>query len=377
MKNIRFTTILRFFSFVILLSLLSCTDHNSNNSIIPKNIRTLVLSEGEFSRGTGSISILTHDHVVLNDVFRKTNKRPLGDVPQSIKKIGENYYVPVNNSRKIEVIDAETFESVETMLINFSIIPMFVEHLGGDSIVVTDQSSAAIAGAPNTSSLTIMDINHGVDRDYVRRRIKIDNPTFGVKLVGNKLFVVSATLLVFDLDNLDRESMREVKDNDGKTFQMSDFTEINIDKNGMMWVLTLDGIKCIDPTLEKVVKDFPIKNINYRISRLVIDSSGENLYYNLNNSVFSLRIDDENISNEPLFTHSYDDSNWTTYGLDISNGNTIFISRVVFGSTTRSRIYEYGLDGKIVSKYKNKDGEIENFFRAGIFSSYFYFINEN
>ncbi len=356
--------------FIFLCS--ACSDVDISTTIIPENVRAVILSEGTFPDVPGSITLLTRDNLVIQDVFQKINKRPIGSVPQSLKKIGLNYYIPVNNSGKIEVIDAENFESVETMTLDFNVIPMFVEHLGGDSIVLTDQTETN-----HQSSLTIMDINHGMNRDYVRRRIILDNPTFDVKLVGKKLFVVSESLLVFDLDNISKDSMRQVIDIDGNTFKIPDFSVINIDKNEMLWVLALDGIKCINPNTEKVVKEFPLKNVTDRIDRLVIDNAGENIYTIVGNSIFALNINDQNISEKPIFTHNQNDAGWTTYGFNISNENTIFISKVVFGYVTRSSVYEYDLEGNIVSRYKNDDGEEENFFKAGVWTSTFYFLDEN
>jgi hypothetical protein len=64
----------------------------------------------------GGISVLNKDGSVIPDIFREVNHRPLGDVAQSITKINGKYFVTLDNSKKIEVIDPETFGSVGTIL---------------------------------------------------------------------------------------------------------------------------------------------------------------------------------------------------------------------------------------------------------------------
>ena len=56
----------------------------------------------------GGISVLNKDGSVIPDIFREVNHRPLGDVAQSITKINGKYFVTLDNSKKIEVIDPET-----------------------------------------------------------------------------------------------------------------------------------------------------------------------------------------------------------------------------------------------------------------------------
>jgi len=182
----------------------------SSESDIPEleQTRAIVVNEGQFGYGTASLTTLSTFGQVEQDIFRRVNGRPMGDVAQSMTRINDHYYVPLNNSNKIEVFDVKTFESIETMSINIKTIPMYIAHLGGDSIVVTDQSSR--------SKLMIMDINHGVDRDPLRRYVDLEGRSFQTELVGNKLFVGGDRLWVFDLGNITESGMRTCKMKDGR-----------------------------------------------------------------------------------------------------------------------------------------------------------------
>ncbi|UTW66558.1 hypothetical protein KFE94_00155 [bacterium SCSIO 12643] len=83
---------------------------------IPQKNQVLILNEGNFMFGNGSISILnsTTDEVAQK-VFKSKNGFPLGDVPQSMFIHDSLGYIIVNNSSKIEVVRLRDFSSVKTI----------------------------------------------------------------------------------------------------------------------------------------------------------------------------------------------------------------------------------------------------------------------
>ena len=85
-------TINNILSFLIIISLVitSCTrDTNSPETNGIYNDGYFVTNEGNFNSGNGSISFVSNDGVVENNVFT-TNSFPLGDVVQSMSIIDEN-----------------------------------------------------------------------------------------------------------------------------------------------------------------------------------------------------------------------------------------------------------------------------------------------
>lgn len=365
--NIRISLLIIFSTTVF-----SCTKVGEKDLFLD-DIRAIIVSEGQYTNGTGSLTTLTNSREVSQDIFRNVNNRPLGDVPQSLTKIGGYYYIPVNNSEKVEVIDSRTFKSIETMNLKMRCVPMYAVHLGGDSIIVSDQTGSAIPGSSDISSLMVVDINHGADREIVRRAIRMPFPTFQMKLIGNKLFVGGAEFSVFDLDNLTIGGIRSVKNSNNSTFSICDFSKIVTDKNGNLWIVSPGSLSCIDVESEKTIKEISLPVRNTR-STIDICPKGETIYVNIREKVYSIDVDNPIAPKEPFINHDNNDRSWTTYCMSISKENTIFIIRVLYGSITRGRIFEYSRDGELLNSYFDSSGREQPYFRAGIFPSFIYFL---
>ncbi len=334
--------------------------------------RALVLAEGQFGYGTGSITGLGYEGEVKQDLFRVVNNRTLGDVPQSITVIDDKLYIPVNNSNKIEVVDAKSFESLETLEIDKKCIPMHLVQISEDEALLTDQSFNGV------SNLFIIDLNHNVDRPVVKRTIELGHNTFQAKVVGNKIFIGGSSLLVFDLDNITIEGKREVLGLNGANCSVNGFTELCLDAQGKLWVITTGGVARVNTDTEKVEVLIPLAGIMEYRDNIAIDKEGKYVYFNRGTDIY--RINTLDSKHELLFTHSQNDSDRTTYCLAISPEETIFVVRVLFGSISRARVYEYSTKGEIIKQYPDPDpvnnGRLNNYFLAGIFPRFIYFYDK-
>jgi YVTN family beta-propeller protein len=113
---------MRFFRFLLLALILtspflltSCDDEdNKPKGEFEKGI--LVINEGNFQAADGSVSHISVSGQVTNDLFGSVNSgRALGDVVQSIGINGDEGFVVVNNSNKVEVVNINTFEAIHTI----------------------------------------------------------------------------------------------------------------------------------------------------------------------------------------------------------------------------------------------------------------------
>jgi len=70
----------------------------------------IVTNEGTFTAGNSSVSFIDAEGKVEQGIFKSVNRRDLGDVLQSVTIIDDKAYLVVNNSNKVEIVDANTFE---------------------------------------------------------------------------------------------------------------------------------------------------------------------------------------------------------------------------------------------------------------------------
>lgn len=76
----------------------------------------LVLNQGNFQWNNAGLDLISYNNdSIYSNAFYSINNRNLGDVLQSATHIGKQIYLVVNNSGKVEVLNAQTFESVQTI----------------------------------------------------------------------------------------------------------------------------------------------------------------------------------------------------------------------------------------------------------------------
>jgi DNA-binding beta-propeller fold protein YncE len=75
-----------------------------------------IVNEGAYGNSNGSLSYLDKDSArLINHLFESVNGRPLGDVVQSFEPAGDQGFIVVNNSGKVEVVELKTFRSLGTI----------------------------------------------------------------------------------------------------------------------------------------------------------------------------------------------------------------------------------------------------------------------
>ena len=106
-------TIQKLIVLFITFTILSCTKDNPE-PLIPEKYDDgiFITCEGRFTSANGSLSFISDNGVVENNIFNSANGFPLGDVVQSITIIDTIAYIVVNNSGKVVVADAGTMEYI-------------------------------------------------------------------------------------------------------------------------------------------------------------------------------------------------------------------------------------------------------------------------
>ncbi len=113
-----------------------------------------VVCEGQYSAGDASLYVYQplHDSV-FGDLYFNANSKPLGDVFQSMEKIGDNFFLAINNSNKVAVVTADGAKLIATINIPF---PRYILPVGGGKAYVSTLYSNKIY-VINTGSYSVAD----------------------------------------------------------------------------------------------------------------------------------------------------------------------------------------------------------------------------
>lgn len=103
----------------------------------------LIGNEGGFTYGNASLQVYDPGNEQLQeDVFQTANQRPLGDVLQDVRLIGDRLYVVLNNSNRVEVIDTSDFKVIGSITGLTS--PRYILSVSERKCYVTDFLAEAI-----------------------------------------------------------------------------------------------------------------------------------------------------------------------------------------------------------------------------------------
>ncbi|MCQ2960006.1 MAG: hypothetical protein MJ198_07450 [Bacteroidales bacterium] len=117
---------------------------------------SFIVCEGNFNSNDADVYAVV-DKELQKEIFAETNSRPLGDVANSMKIIGNKAYIVVNNSQKVEVVNANTFESEGT--IKDLSYPRYVEKRNDNEVFISNGNGygSDFIYVVNTSSLQKVD----------------------------------------------------------------------------------------------------------------------------------------------------------------------------------------------------------------------------
>lgn len=391
MKNIsslssRYYAKIKFFAGVLALAgavtfCNACTDIDSGPKVSAQDVRVLVANEGQYMASTASLSAITQGDSIINDVFRNTNSRPLGDIAKSILSVGNYLVVSVGNSGKLEVISKTTFRSVETVRMPAYVDPSYMCYLGGDSMAVSKGYAEGLA---------IVDTRFGVQRDTIRHQYA-SGFVAQMKLSHGKLFMTGrpyseysyggqtyvypeAPLRVATLGNLSQT--RQILWN-GHTIVPVGESKILEDPQGKLWVLTSTHLLRIDPATETVVSALSVGDLvvdEWWSARFDASSDQQRFYFtaslNGKSGIARVAYNATSVPQSLLFEFpAWDEAHpqaagiSNVYNMAVSPDETIFICDVTYAAATRGYVKEYNLNGTLRKSWL-----------AGIYPQFIYFM---
>lgn len=312
---------------------------------VNSDYKVLIVNEGNFGWGSGTVSLYDPTSGALVDDYygQQNNGGSLGNVCQSITKHNSSYYIVINNSNKLVVVNASDFVKTATItgfnspryLLPITYNKAYVSDLYANSIQVVDLNTNAISG-----SIPCM---NGTDQ-----MITIYNKAFITNGNSNYCYVINTSTDVM------MDSIQVGKGSSG----------ICIDKNSKVWVLssgnTLSSqsgkLSRINPVTLQIEQSLNF-NTGESPGKLCVNKTRDTLYY-LNNGIYQLHITSGNLPSNPLISQG----SKIYYALGVSpKDNSIYVSDAI-DYVQKSKIEIYKPNGTFITK-----------FNAGIISNGFMF----
>jgi len=307
----------------------------------------VIANEGTFQASNASLSIYyPKGDSVVNNVFSKVNDRPLGDVLQSIGFSGDNAYLILNASNKIEVIDKKT--CVEVATISDLVSPRYFTSISDDKAYVTLWGNGGKVGVLNLTTNTLT------------KQITVGSGPEKLVVIGNKAFIANSggwstdnRISIINTQTDEVIATLTVGDNP------KDFV---VDRNGMIWVLCSGNIvydanyNVASQTESKLIKINPSTNgiettINlgetFHPSHLEINPAKNELYYGGDfgiSGIFSIPITATEKAASPLI-----DEVFYGFNVDPSNGTIYGLQAPSF--TSAGTLKRYSSTGAIISTF--------------------------
>jgi YVTN family beta-propeller protein len=339
-----------FYPVIIFLLLVSCEKPPAfDPPVIPPSAQggIFILNEGGFNNGNASLGYYSFtDKTLTDDVFYATNNRHLGDVLQSMTVYNGIAYLVVNNSKKVELMDMNSFQSAGT--INGFTSPRYLLFVNPNKAYVSDLYDNAVAVVDMTSRSIV-------------KKIPCPGATEQMKLLNNKVYVCNTL----------QKSLYII---DPYTDQLTDSIPLSYGPNSLvldqvnkLWVLC-SGDKSkgynaalyrIDPWSDSVERSFT--NISpdgtFGAEKLSINGTRDRLYW-LNADVQSIGITDSVMPSQP-FVHSFKN---IFYGLGVDSvTGEVYVSDAI-DFVQKSTIYIY-----------SPSGGMKAVFKGGIITNGFYY----
>lgn len=237
-----------------------------------------IANEGLFGGGNASLMYYKFgDNAASADMFEAKNNYPIGDVLQSMTRVGGELFLMVNNSNRIETVQLPTVLSTWTIAglsnpRNMTAVgnDIFVTGYGSNNVTRISLTSKLFTGVITLPSWSDAILNH-------------NGELFITAPATNNLFICDPnTLAIVDSVDVGKGANSLMIDQDGNLWVFA---------AGESWNGIGGALKKIDPSTRQVLNNFDLGMTIGSAGRLTMNGALDSLYY-LNGDVFRMSIND-------------------------------------------------------------------------------------
>lgn len=309
-----------------------------------------VVNEGVFFGNNASLSFIDSEKGQgVDTVFRTVNSAPLGDTFQSMEVVGDQAYLVVNVSNKVEVIDRNTAKSIATIQGEFE-NPRYFAAVSGTKAYVTNWGNA-FAQPSTPPKISVIDTK----TNTVSASIEAKAGAEAIVVVGAKALVSNS--FIQEISVYDTQSDALVSSISTAPYSPQ---QMQVDKNNKVWVISYSFDANFNTPSGELLRIDPVSgNIEQRISleagtagikgRLSINKSADKLYYLFGNGVYQLDITASSAPSSALINGNF-------YGVGVDKDGTIYCSIADFVDTENNKIQKYTKSGQFKAEYSSGIG---------------------
>lgn len=282
--------------------------------------KVLMVCEGSMGSGNGELNVyLPNRDSIFHNVFYNTHGRPLGDVFQSVQRFGDAYFLCINNSDKIVILDKNTWQEKSQIKVPK---PRYLLDIGNDKAYVGSLFHNKIH-VINTKNLSI---ERSIDMPYENIE--------GMALYNGRVYVCcwdTACNKIFIL-NPQNHTIEDSIEIHGKAPQ-----SIVVDKKKQLWIMSGNTYKgknahlsVINPDNKSMLKDFDFES-GIEAIKPCFNVTKDSLFFlevdynggTKNNGLFVMSINDNYLPKTPFIAAQPNQYFWAL-GIHPNNG-TIYL----------------------------------------------------
>ncbi len=309
-----------------------------------------IVNEGSLGNNNSSLSYFDPaTQQAYEDVFKAANNRSLGDVFQSMTLIDGNFWLAINNSDKIEVIDTGDLKSRHIIALQK---PRYILQVSADKAYVTSLFNPIIH-IVNTKTFQV---TGSITTDYAN--------TEDLVMLNGKVYVSqwdTAANFVYEINPGTDQIERRI------TFNGRASSGLAVDKNHKLWVMAGNVTKGktatlsrIDPVSGTVEQSFTFGPKEDPI-RLRFNATGDSVYWigvdyygtNAYNGIYRMPVTATQLPAQPFITAQQFQYFW---GLDIDPvTNDIYITDPK-GFIQKGTVLKYNAAGQLLGNFATGTG---------------------
>lgn len=325
------------FAFTLLLGIVSCSNDNNDEQEVFYGNGFLIANEGTYGKPEGEVTFVSADlNLKQDDVFALNNGgAKLGDVLQMIAFKGENAYLLLNNSNRIQVVNRFNFKATGEIKAELN-APRYMAFANNNIYVTNDKFNGdkfvSIYKASDFSFIKKITFTDAVERVVeAGNNIFVQNASFGF---GNKItYINTSTNDIQSTITLPNGNINKIISNNQNVYAIAGGTT-----DSYIYQISSTGSITKTTTLTGIAN---AKNL---------EISNDKFYFSSDKKVYTMDMSATTVPTAPLFTVANSVDNYSAlYGFTVIN-DKIFTSDSN-GFQQASKIVVYSTTGSVIRTF--------------------------